>query len=132
MKENAIDETKFPIKKVQWFINQQKDEGLSPQEIDSGYNYFVKQSAKVFDLYEKHCQANDLVDFAGLLLKSYELLKNNKSLLEHYQKRFHHILVDEFQDTNRIQYQWIKLLHAQQNHIFCVGCLLYTSPSPRD
>ena len=121
MKENAIDETKFPIKKVQWFINQQKDEGLSPQEIDSGYNYFVKQSAKVFDLYEKHCQANDLVDFAGLLLKSYELLKNNKSLLEHYQKRFHHILVDEFQDTNRIQYQWIKLLHAQNNHIFCVG-----------
>ena len=121
MKENAIDETKFPIKKVQWFINQQKDEGLSPQEIDSGYNYFVKQSAKIFELYEKYCQANDLVDFAGLLVKSYELLKNNKSLLEHYQKRFHHILIDEFQDTNRIQYEWIKLLHTQQNHIFCVG-----------
>ena len=121
MKENGVDETKFPIKKVQWFINQQKDEGILPHQIDAGYNYFVKQSAKIFDLYEKHCQANDLVDFAGLLVKSYELLKNNQSLLDQYQKRFHHILIDEFQDTNRIQYEWIKLLHTQQNHIFCVG-----------
>ena len=121
MKESGIDETKFPIKKVQWFINQQKDEGILPHQIDAGYNYFVKQSAKIFDLYEKYCQANDLVDFAGLLVKSYELLKNNQSLLDHYQKKFRHILVDEFQDTNRIQYQFIKILHNQNNHIFCVG-----------
>jgi len=121
MKENGVDETKFPIKKVQWFINQQKDEGILPHQIDAGHNYFVKQSAKIFDLYEKYCQANDLVDFAGLLVKSYELLKNNQSLLDHYQKKFHHILVDEFQDTNRIQYQFIKILHNQNNHIFCVG-----------
>ena len=121
MKENSIDESKFPIRKVQWFINQQKDEGIEPQSIDAGYNFFVKQSAKVFDLYEKHCQANDLVDFAGLLVKSYELLKNNQNLLGHYQKKFKHILVDEFQDTNRIQYQFIKILHNENNHIFCVG-----------
>ena len=121
MKENGVDETKFPIKKVQWFINQQKDEGILPHQIDAEHNYFVKQSAKIFDFYEKHCQTNDLVDFAGLLVQSYELLKNNQSLLDHYQKKFRHILVDEFQDTNRIQYQWIKLLHTQQNHIFCVG-----------
>jgi len=121
MKENGVDETKFPIKKVQWFINQQKDEGILPHQIDAGHNYFVKQSAKVFDLYEKHCYANDLVDFAGLLVKSYELLKNNQSLLDHYQKKFRHILVDEFQDTNRIQYQFIKILYSQSNHIFCVG-----------
>ena len=121
MKENGVDETKFPIKQVQWFINQQKDEGILPHQINAEHNYFVKQSAKIFDLYEKHCQANDLVDFAGLLVQSYELLKNNQSLLEHYQKKFRHILVDEFQDTNRIQYQWIKLLHTQQNNIFCVG-----------
>jgi len=121
MKENGIDETKFPIKKVQWFINQQKDEGILPHQIDAGYNFFVKQSTKVFDLYEKHCQANDLVDFAGLLVKSYELLKNNQSLLEHYQTKFRHILVDEFQDTNRVQYQFIKILHNQDNHVFCVG-----------
>jgi len=121
MKENGVDETKFPIKKVQWFINQQKDEGILPHEIDAGYNFFVKQSAKVFDLYERHCQVNDLVDFAGLLVKSYGLLKNNQSLLEHYQNKFRHILVDEFQDTNRIQYQFIKILHNQSNHVFCVG-----------
>jgi DNA helicase-2/ATP-dependent DNA helicase PcrA len=121
MKENGIDETKFPVKKIQWFINQQKDEGILPHQIDAGYNFFVKQSAKVFDLYEKHCQANDLVDFAGLLVKSYELLKNNQNLLDYYQKKFCHILVDEFQDTNRIQYQFIKILHNQNNHVFCVG-----------
>ena len=121
MKENAIDESKFPIRKVQWFINQQKDEGIKPQDIDVGYNFFVKQSAKIFDLYERHCQANDLVDFAGLLVKSYELLKDNQKLLEHYQNKFKHILVDEFQDTNRIQYQFIKILHNESNHIFCVG-----------
>ena len=121
MKENGVDETKFPIKKVQWFINQQKDEGILPHQIDEEHNYFVKQSAKIFDLYEKHCQTNDLVDFAGLLVKSYELLKNNQSLLDHYQKKFRHILVDEFQDTNRIQYQFIKILYSQGNHIFCVG-----------
>ena len=121
MKENGVDETRFPIKKVQWFINQQKDEGILPHQINPEHNYFVKQSAKVFDLYEKHCQSNDLVDFAGLLVKSYELLKNNQSLLDYYQKKFCHILVDEFQDTNRIQYQFIKILHNQSNHIFCVG-----------
>ena len=121
MKENAIDESKFPIRKVQWFINQQKDEGVKPQDIDAGYNFFVKKSAKIFDLYERHCQANDLVDFAGLLVKSYELLKDNQKLLEHYQNKFKHILVDEFQDTNRIQYQFIKILHNDSNHIFCVG-----------
>ena len=121
MKENAIDESKFPIRKVQWFINQQKDEGIKPQDIDVGYNFFVKQSAKIFALYERHCQANDLVDFAGLLVKSYELLKDYQKLLEHYQNKFKHILVDEFQDTNRIQYQFIKILHNDSNHIFCVG-----------
>jgi len=121
MKENGIDEAKFPIRKVQWFINQQKDEGIQPNEIDAGYNFFVKQSTKVFTLYETHCQANDLVDFAGLLVKSYELLKTNSSLCKHYQKQFKHILVDEFQDTNSVQYKWIKLLHTDSNHIFCVG-----------
>ena len=121
MKENGVDETKIPIKNVQWFINEKKDEGIFPHQIDAGNNYTNKQKVKIFDLYEKHCQVNDLVDFAGLFFKSYELLKNNKSLLDFYQNKFRHILVDEFQDTNRIQYQWIKILHNQSNHIFCVG-----------
>ncbi|HAY40859.1 MAG TPA: DNA helicase II [Gammaproteobacteria bacterium] len=121
MKENQIDETKYPVKKIQWFINQQKDEGVRPKDIDAGYNYFVKQSVKVFELYEGHCASNDLIDFAELLLRSYDLLKLNSDLLSHYQERFQHILVDEFQDTNTIQYKWIKLLSSKQNRVFCVG-----------
>ncbi len=121
MKENQIDESKYPVRKIQWFINQQKDEGIRPGDIDAGYNYFVKQSIKVFELYEAHCKANELIDFAELLVRSYELLKNNAELLTRYQNRFEHILVDEFQDTNTIQYKWIKLLSSGKNQIFCVG-----------
>jgi DNA helicase-2/ATP-dependent DNA helicase PcrA len=121
MKENQIDESKYPVRKIQWFINQQKDEGIHPSDVDAGYNYFVKQSVKVFELYEAHCKANELIDFAELLVRSYELLKNNVVLLAHYQNRFEHILVDEFQDTNTIQYKWIKLLSSGKNQIFCVG-----------
>ena len=121
MKENQMDEGKFPIKKVQWFINQQKDEGIRPGDIDAGHNYFIKKSLEVFVLYEKHCNDNDLIDFAELLVRSYELLKNNPALLSHYQTRFEHILVDEFQDTNTMQYKWIKLLFNGKNKVFCVG-----------
>nr|BAW82230.1 DNA helicase II / ATP-dependent DNA helicase PcrA [Calyptogena pacifica symbiont] len=121
MKENNIDESKLPIKKVQWFINNQKDEGIRAQNIDPGYNYFVKKNLEVFELYEAHCQINDLIDFAELLIRSYELLKNNTDLLNHYQARFEHILVDEFQDTNTVQYKWIKLLFSGNNRVFCVG-----------
>jgi len=121
MKENAIDESKFPVRKVQWFINQQKDEGIRPDAIDAGHNYFVKKSLEVFNAYERHCNANGLIDFAELLVRSYELLKNNPELLTHYQTRFQHILVDEFQDTNTMQYQWIKQLFNGKNNIFCVG-----------
>ena len=121
MKENQVDESKFPVRKIQWFINQQKDESTQPSDIDAGYNYFVKQSIKVFELYEAHCKANELIDFAELLVRSYKLLKNNTELLAHYQNRFEHILIDEFQDTNTIQYKWIKLLSSGRNQIFCVG-----------
>jgi len=121
MKENGVDEKKLKIKEVQWFINKNKDNGKLPQDIDVGYDYAKKQKVKVYDLYENFVQANDLIDFAGLLVKSFELLKNNQSLLNHYQNKFHHILVDEFQDTNQIQYQFIKILHNQNNHVFCVG-----------
>lgn len=121
MKENSIDESKFPIKKVQWFINNQKNEDIRAQDIDPDYNYFIKKNLEVFELYEAYCQENDLIDFAELLIRSYELLKNNTDLLNHYQARFEHILVDEFQDTNTVQYKWIKLLFNGHNKIFCVG-----------
>ena len=121
MKENNIDESKFPVRKVQWFINQQKDEGIRAQDVDAGYNFFIKKSLEVFVLYESHCRANDLIDFAELLVRSYELLRNNAELLEHYQTRFSNILVDEFQDTNTVQYKWIKQLFTGRNNVFCVG-----------
>ncbi len=121
MKENYIDESKFPARKVQWFINQQKDEGIRAEEVEAGYNFFIKKSLEVFVLYEAYCRANDLIDFAELLVRSYELLKQSTELLEHYQTLFSHILVDEFQDTNTIQYQWIKQLFTGQNYVFCVG-----------
>ncbi|SMN14830.1 ATP-dependent DNA helicase UvrD/PcrA [uncultured Candidatus Thioglobus sp.] len=121
MKENQMDESKFPVRKVQWFINQQKDEGIRPNDIEVGYNFFIKKSLEIFKLYEAHCNANDLIDFAELLVRSYELLKNNPVLLTHYQTRFAHILVDEFQDTNTVQYKWIKLLFDGNNKVFCVG-----------
>jgi len=121
MKENNIDESKFPVRKVQWFINQQKDEGIRAQDVDPGYNFFIKKSLEVFVLYEAHCHANDLIDFAELLVRSYELLKTNVDLLEHYQTRFAHILVDEFQDTNTVQYRWIQQLFTGSNNVFCVG-----------
>ncbi|CAB5494355.1 DNA helicase II [Bathymodiolus thermophilus thioautotrophic gill symbiont] len=121
MKENQMDESKFPVRKVQWFINQQKDEGIRPNDIEAGHNFFVKKSLEIFKLYEAHCHANDLIDFAELLVRSYELLKNNPVLLTHYQTRFAHILVDEFQDTNTVQYKWIKLLFNGDNKVFCVG-----------
>ncbi|KAA0442357.1 MAG: DNA helicase II [Candidatus Thioglobus sp.] len=121
MKECQIDESKFPIRKVQWFINQQKDNGVRHTDIEAGNNYFVKKSLEVYALYEKHCNNNGLIDFAELLIRSYELLKNNSELLQHYQLRFKHILVDEFQDTNEVQYKWIKLLFNGKNTVFCVG-----------
>ena len=101
--------------------NSQKDEGLRPQDIDPGYNFFIKKSAEIYTLYETHCQRNDLIDFAELLLRSYELLKNNEDLLSHFKSRFSHILIDEFQDTNKIQYNWIRQLYSGSNHLFCVG-----------
>ncbi|CAC9636317.1 ATP-dependent DNA helicase UvrD/PcrA (EC 3.6.4.12) [uncultured Gammaproteobacteria bacterium] len=121
MKENQMDESKFPVRKVQWFINQQKDEGIRPNDIEAGYNFFVKKSLEIFKRYEAYCHTNDLIDFAELLVRSYELLKNNPVLLTHYQTRFAHILVDEFQDTNTVQYKWIKLLFNGDNKVFCVG-----------
>jgi len=121
MKENQVDESKYPVKQIQWFINSQKDEGLRPQDIDPGYNFFIKKSVEIYTLYEAHCQRNDLIDFAELLLRSYELLKNNEDLLNHFKSRFSHILIDEFQDTNKIQYNWIKQLYSGSNHLFCVG-----------
>ncbi|MBN1684043.1 MAG: DNA helicase II [Gammaproteobacteria bacterium] len=116
-----LDEEKYPAKQLQWYINKQKDEGLRAHQIGNVQNSFEQNVIKIYQEYEKTCQQNGLVDFAELLLRSYELLKNNSEILHHYQARFQYILVDEFQDTNKIQYAFLHLLVTQHNHIMVVG-----------
>lgn len=115
-----LDEDKWPPTQSQWFINQKKDEGLRPHQITIE-SHFDKVLMKVYELYEQQCTRSGLVDFAELLLRSYEMLNKHETLLQHYQQRFAHILVDEFQDTNTLQYAWLKLLAGEKSLLMIVG-----------
>ena len=119
IKESSFDESRYPPKEITWFINSQKDLGLRPDKSKGkrGYEHYLE----IYAAYEKLCRQNNLVDFGELLLRFFETLKNNNALLEHYQNRFENILVDEFQDTNEIQYQIIKLLTGSSGNAFIVG-----------
>ena len=121
MKEINLDEAEWPAKQAQWFINQQKDEGKRPSDIQHRGDLFTSTHTKIYYQYQAACQVGGLVDFAELLFKAYELLKDKKHLREHYQERFKHLLVDEFQDTNGIQYAWIRLLTSNDCRISIVG-----------
>ena len=121
MKALDVDEAKWPPKQVQWYINGRKDEGQRPQNIEHFNDPFERQMLRIYQAYEEVCQRSGLVDFAELLLRTQELLLNNAHLLEHYRQRFQHILVDEFQDTNTIQYAWIRLLAGKNGKVFAVG-----------
>jgi len=116
-----LDETQWPPKKIQWFINGQKDEGLRPHQINDHNDPYTKTLIRIYQAYEEACLRSGVIDFAELLLKAYELLLKNPHLLEHYQQRFRHVLVDEFQDTNTIQYAWLKLLTGQNSYLMIVG-----------
>jgi DNA helicase II / ATP-dependent DNA helicase PcrA len=116
-----LDEAQWAPKKVQWFINQQKDEGLRPNQVAHSNDPYSKTLIRIYQAYEEICARNAVIDFAELILRSYELLTQNPELLEHYRMRFKHILVDEFQDTNAIQYAWLKLLSNGQNYFMIVG-----------
>lgn len=115
-----LDNDKWPPTQSQWFINMKKDEGVRPHQLiaESHSDIILK---KVYDAYEEQCARSGLVDFAELLLRSYEILLENKDLLQHYQARFSYVLIDEFQDTNTIQYNWIKLLAGNQSTVMIVG-----------
>ncbi|TDJ27247.1 MAG: DNA helicase II [Gammaproteobacteria bacterium] len=116
-----LDENEWNPKKIQWFINAQKDEGLRPDRVDDENNTNRRQMIDLYARYEQACANASVVDFSELLLRVLELLRENGQLLTQYQERFRHLLVDEFQDTNAIQYDWLKLLAGQSGAPFVVG-----------
>jgi DNA helicase-2/ATP-dependent DNA helicase PcrA len=120
LKGMNVDEDRFPARELVYFINGQKEEGVRAREVRIT-DETVKGYADLYAAYEEQCQREGVVDFAELLLRCYELLKRNEILRAHYSQRFRHILVDEFQDTNRLQYRWLKLLAGGSSLIFAVG-----------
>jgi len=121
LKNLEIDESRWTAKEIQWFINAQKDEGLRPQHLDDEGDPNRRQQISLYESYQEVCERGGLVDFAELLLRAHELLRDNEELLGHYQRRFRHLLVDEFQDTNAIQYAWLRLLAGDGGVPFVVG-----------
>ncbi|HEX4234332.1 MAG TPA: UvrD-helicase domain-containing protein [Caldimonas sp.] len=123
VKAMNLDEERHPPKQLTWAIAGAKDDGLRAKDIE------VKDEqsrvlVRVYEAYDAQCQREGVVDFAELMLRTYELMRDNHALREHYQRRFRHILVDEFQDTNRLQYAWLKMFAGPPEHgsaLFCVG-----------
>jgi DNA helicase-2/ATP-dependent DNA helicase PcrA len=109
MKSMHIDEERYPPRQVQWFINAAKEEGKRARDVEA-YDDYTRRTAEIFAAYDEQCHREGVVDFPELLLRCFELLSRNELLREHYRSRFKHILVDEFQDTNVLQYRWLKLL----------------------
>ncbi len=120
MKAQNVDDEKFPPREMQNFISGSKEQGLRAHDVEA-YDPYTRRKVEVYAEYDAQCQKEGVVDFSELLLRCYELLSRNAPLREHYQERFKHILVDEFQDTNPLQYQWLKLLAGGHNSLFAVG-----------
>ncbi len=116
-----LDEKRWPAKQMLWYINGKKDEGLRPSHIETHYDPTEETFVKVYQAYQDACDRAGLVDFAELLLRAHELWLNHPILLKHYQQRFSHVLVDEFQDTNAIQYAWLTMLGREQGKVMIVG-----------
>ncbi|MGO8857772.1 MAG: DNA helicase II [Steroidobacteraceae bacterium] len=121
LKALDLDETRWVPREILWFINAQKDEGLRPKHIKDDGDPTRRQLIRIYQAYEEACQRAGVVDFAELLLRAYELWRDNPALLQHYRTRFRHVLVDEFQDTNAIQYKWLMLLAGPAGLPFAVG-----------
>lgn len=117
-----LDESKYPPKQMSWWINEQKDEGRRPQHIQPEPNDdWTEVRRQVYAAYQERCDRSGLLDFAELLLRAHELLRDTPALLAHYRARFREILVDEFQDTNAIQYAFVRVLAGETGHVFVVG-----------
>ena len=121
MKLHNYDDKAFPPKQACWYINNKKDEGLRPQDINDFGDRQEKEWIKIYQIYQDTCDRAGLVDFAELLIRAYELFAKKPVILQRYQQRFQHILVDEFQDTNKIQYAWIKILAGNTGKVMIVG-----------
>lgn len=115
-----LDEDRFPPKEAQWFINAQKEEGRDPHQVEPR-DFTAQTLIRIYQAYQEACQRSGVIDFADLLLKTYRLLQTNDVLRAHYQQRFRCILVDEFQDTNTIQYAWLKMFAGDSNSLMIVG-----------
>lgn len=128
LREQKIDESQYTPKQMQWYINKQKDAGIRAQYVQAVKSPYERTLFSIYQIYETQCQQNALVDFAEILLRSHELWLKNPALLHHYRRRFRHILVDEFQDTNAVQYAWLQMLakntepdFTSDNFIMAVG-----------
>jgi len=120
LKMSNVDTEKYEPKKVQWWINGAKEAGLRAYDVEA-YDGFSQRMNEFYIAYDEQCQREGVVDFAELLLRSYELMARNELLRSHYQGRFRHILIDEFQDTNKLQYKWLKLFAGPDSVLFAVG-----------
>ncbi|MFZ3323275.1 MAG: UvrD-helicase domain-containing protein [Usitatibacter sp.] len=119
-KAQGVDEEKYPVRQLQNFINNCKEAGLRANAVEAGDD-FTRRMVAFYADYDAQCNREGMVDFAELLLRTFELLTKHLNLLQHYQARFRYILVDEFQDTNKLQYKWIKLLAGSNGCVFAVG-----------
>lgn len=121
IRELGLDENQWAPRQAQWWINGQKDEGMRPQHIQAAGDLFLTTMVRIYTAYEQACARAGVVDFAELLLRSLELWRDNLPLREQYQARFQHLLVDEFQDTNAVQYAWLRLIAGNSPSLMVVG-----------
>ncbi|SFI11399.1 DNA helicase II [Modicisalibacter xianhensis] len=121
LKDHNIDDERYPPRQVMYFISSCKEEGLRPHQVQTHGDAYMGQMVELYERYQLTCERGGLVDFGELLLRSLELLRDNPRLLAHYRERFAHLLVDEFQDTNTLQYAWLKLLAGDSAGLTVVG-----------
>src|SRR5437763_16434776 len=119
-RDHNIDDERYPPRQLQWFIADSKEQGLRPNQVEAS-DELTRRQVEHYALYEAACQREGVVDFSELLLRSYELLSSQELIRENYRRRFTHILVDEFQDTNVLQYKWLRLLAGPNTAVFAVG-----------
>ena len=121
LRDLGLDEQRWPVRQAQGFINARKDEGLRAEHLDQTGDAWMERMQRIYATYQETCERSGVVDFAELLLRCHELLRDREDVLAHYRARFGHVLVDEFQDTNTIQYAWLRLLAGSTGHLYCVG-----------